>query len=387
MSSFLRRLLPIYGPWPLGESAAFRSIPAGKASRPMTAPLKEVHYCHEYGDWDDRMADDVWLRLRRYGNGTKGPVMVTHGLLMSTAAYLITTIDQNLTEYLVDHGYDVWLFDYRASTDLPSALSNFTLDDIATADWPEAVGFVKNRTGRDVEVVGHCMGSLTLQMALLADSKNNPSRGLQGVRAAVCSQVTVHVEARFYNRMTAALRVAKRLQRVGFRTIQPETTPDALDWLIDLILRLNPFVPRGQRCSLAVCHWVTAFCGPTHRHEQLNLETHRNIVNLFGPGDLKALKQIARIIRHKTAVSSKGADDYLPNVQQLKDLPILFLAGDYSRIFPAAGARKIHNCLQDNGCTKSKLVSLPQYAHLDGFIGENSSCEIFPIIEEFLAAH
>jgi cholesterol oxidase len=379
MSAFLRRLVPAFGPWPLGESVAFNSIPPKAIPRSASLPLKATLYCHgdfENPSWDERDGDDVWLKLRHYGTEPAGPpVMVTHGLLMSTAAYLVTTIHQNLTEYLLDRGYDVWLFDYRASTDLPSARSNFTLDDVANQDWPTAVAKVVELTRSDVNVVGHCMGSLTFQMAVLA--------GLEHVRSAVCSQVTLHIVAPRYNRLTAKLRVAKRLKRFGFRTIQPETINDGFDRFIDLLLRLNPYIPEGQRCSLAVCRWVTAFCGPTHRHEQLNLETHRDIVNLFGPGDLKALSHIALMIRKGHAVDFEGNDAYLRHPGRMK-VPIRFLAGLENKIFLPEGSKRTIEWLKENKHYQCDRVELEQYAHLDGFIGQNAPREVFPKIGDFL---
>ena len=66
----------------------------------------------------------------------RGPVLLAPGFGMSTAAFATDTIDTNLTEYLVEHGYDVWLFDPRWSPDLQSSRSSFSLDDVATVDWP-----------------------------------------------------------------------------------------------------------------------------------------------------------------------------------------------------------------------------------------------------------
>ena len=43
------------------------------------------------------------------------------GFGMSSHSFLASTIEQNLTEFLADQGYDIWLFDYRAGIDLPSS--------------------------------------------------------------------------------------------------------------------------------------------------------------------------------------------------------------------------------------------------------------------------
>src|SRR5205085_4050053 len=64
-----------------------------------------------------RTPDGVDLRLTRYNAGGKGPVMLAHGLGVSSRIFSMDTIDTNLTEYLVAAGYDVWLLDFRASVE------------------------------------------------------------------------------------------------------------------------------------------------------------------------------------------------------------------------------------------------------------------------------
>ena len=131
------------------------------------------------------MGDDAWLRLVRYEGGRRGPVLLASGFGMSSTSFLLDTVNTNLAEHLVERSYDVWLFDYRASIDLPSSRTAFSLDDVATTDWPQAVAEVRNITGAgSVQALGHCVGSVSLMMALAA--------GLSDVRSAVCMQFTLH---------------------------------------------------------------------------------------------------------------------------------------------------------------------------------------------------
>src|SRR5690606_20725259 len=115
----------------------------------------------------------------------KGPVVLAPGFGTSVHAFLIDTVDTNLPEALFASGYDVWLFDYRASPDLPSARTQFSLDEVATQDYPAAIARVREVTGaHDVQVMAHCVGSMTFLMAMLA--------GLQGVRSAVSSALAFY---------------------------------------------------------------------------------------------------------------------------------------------------------------------------------------------------
>ena len=103
--------------------------------------------------------DGVALRLTRYQGGSKGPVILAPGFGTSTLAYTIDTTDTNLPEFLYARGYDVWLLDYRASPELPVSSTQFTVDDIATQDWPAAVATVREVSGASsVQVMGHCVG-------------------------------------------------------------------------------------------------------------------------------------------------------------------------------------------------------------------------------------
>lgn len=48
----------------------------------------------------------VELKLTRYKGGTKGPVIVFHGLGTSSGPFTHDTVETNLTEYLVQHRYN-----------------------------------------------------------------------------------------------------------------------------------------------------------------------------------------------------------------------------------------------------------------------------------------
>jgi cholesterol oxidase len=381
---FTRELLTNYG-GVLGEAYAFDTTGPGTARRSLRLPAPEVAWCRADGRWTDAVADggtpseappDAWLRLTRYRGGTKGPVVLAPGFGMSTAAFVLDTIDTNLTEILVEHGYDVWLLDFRWSPDLPSARGSFTIDHVARVDWPTAIDEVRRRTGADsVQVIAHCVGSMSMLMAGLD--------GMTGVRAAVCSQVTTHPVVTRWQHGKVAARVPRLLQGAGLRTITPDARRTAPDIALDLALRMSPMQP-DERCSSAVCRWIFAFYGPTHHHDQLNAATHAALGNLFGVAGLDALDHIGRMIRTGQSVDRYGNDVYLPHAARL-DFPILFLAGDQNRIFlPETSERTVRWLKEANDPELYRRVVLTNYAHLDGFIGRNAARDVYPHMLEHL---
>ena len=104
-------------------------------------------------------------------------------------------------QYLGEHGYDVWLLDYRASPDLDVSRTQFTVDDIAMRDWPAAIDAVRSDTGADsVQAIGHCVGGLSLFMAI--------GGGLEGLRSATFSSLAGHPIPTPGNRLRADVHLA-----------------------------------------------------------------------------------------------------------------------------------------------------------------------------------
>ena len=148
--------------------------------RLLDAPAPEVHSI-DVGD----PARGFRIRLTRYRGGTRGPVVLAPGFSVRASSFAADTVGQNLVEALCANGYDTWLFDYRASGDSGSPVAPFTIDDIAHEDWPACVRFILEATGAsDVQAIAHCVGSMSIMMALLD--------GMQGVRSMISSQLTLH---------------------------------------------------------------------------------------------------------------------------------------------------------------------------------------------------
>jgi cholesterol oxidase len=296
---------------------------------------------------------------------------------MSSHSFLTPTIEQNLTEFLAERGYDIWLFDYRAGIDLPSAGTQFTIDDIARDDWPLAVGKVLDETGRDdLQVFGHCVGSGSLQMAILG--------GLQGVRAAVCAQFPMHPSTSAFNLAKSRLHTAGIFRRLGAGGLSPDTRSSAQDEVLDITLRTLP-MPAEERCGQAICRWINAVYGCTHCHAQLNDATHSALNDMFGFGNIDSLDHLSLMMRKGLAVTHTGGMDYLEHPERIAGTSLLLLQGTQNYIFHPVGTLKTLRWLQQcNPRGDYHREVLPGYAHLDAIVGTRAAVDVYPLIAGFL---
>jgi cholesterol oxidase len=374
---FVEKIAHIYG-GVLDEAGAFPSArrKAPGAGRPRDPD--EIWWCEKPKRWHtgDMRADD-FLRLTHYQGGSKGPVMLAPGFGMSSHSFLASTIEVNLTEFLAERGYDVWLFDYRAGIDLPSARREFSIDDIACTDWPLAVRQVLQLTKQNtLQVFGHCVGSVSLQMAILD--------GMPGIRSAVCAQFPLHPVTSVFNRVKSGLRVANVLDDLGVSIVAPDNRRSPPDEFLDVLLRTLP-LPSQERCGQAVCRWINAIYGCTHRHAQLNDPTHRALNDMFGIGNIDAIKHLTLMMRKSLAVTRDGKKDYFKHPERMANVRLLLLQGRHNYIFhPDGTLRTLHWLRTANPEGEYERVVLPDYAHLDAIIGARAAADVYPRIADFL---
>ncbi|MGE0446348.1 MAG: alpha/beta hydrolase [Vicinamibacterales bacterium] len=322
--------------------------------------------------------DGVRLRLERHRGGPRGPVMLVHCIGVSSGMYTLDSIETNLRDYLVDAGYDVWLLDFRFSIRLPEAVRPHSFDDVARRDYPAAVAAVRDATGRDVQVIAHGVGASTLTMALLA--------GLQGVKSAVCSQVSTDLVLPAAMKRKADLRLTSVAAAAGIDTMTTTPLdPTCGDQVLDALLRLQP-VEREERCTSAVCHRISAMYGELYQHAQLSEATHARLGEEFGVVSVRAFSHLSLLGRVGHLVDEAGAEAYLPRVERLA-LPILFLHGEKNEcVLPEATAITLRRLTEANGASWYSRRLIPDYGHVDCIIGQHASRDVYPHILGHLEA-
>lgn len=324
--------------------------------------------------------DGVMLRLTRYRGGSRGPVILAHGLGVSGRIFAIDTVETNLLEYLYAHGYDVWLLDFRASIELPAALSRFTGDDIARYDYPAAVATVRAVTGApSVQVVAHCFGSTTFAMAMLS--------GLEGVRSAVCSQTATHLVCPPMTRLKSGLHLPELLDALGVGSLTAYTD-NRSDWSSRLYDRFLDLFPddKDEECTSAVCHRVTFMYSLLYEHHQLNTATHDALHELFGVANVAALEHLALMVRAGALRSADGQDIYLPHLERM-DIPIAFIHGaENARFLPASTEQSAVVLGRANGAQRYRRHVVPGYGHYDCVFGKQAARDVYPLILDHLEA-
>jgi cholesterol oxidase len=324
--------------------------------------------------------DGVGLRLTRYQGGTKGPVILSHGLGVSSLIFSMDTIPTNLLEYLFAHGYDVWLLDYRSSIDLPAAMLQASGDDVATRDYPAAVAKVTELTGaKDVQMVVHCWGSTTFFMAMLA--------GLKGVRSAVASQIATHINAPVATRIKTGLHLPSFLNSIGIESLTAyvDNHEALLAKVYDEGLRLYP-IELKNRCTSSTCHRITFMYAPLYEHANLNQATHDNLHEMFGIANIKSFIHLARLTNKGHLVDFNGDEVYLPHLERLA-IPIAFIHGAQNECFlPDSTEMTIRVLAEANGSNLYKRQVIPGYGHIDCIYGKNAVNDVYPFVLEHLEA-
>ncbi len=325
-----------------------------------------------------KTADDAELRLIRYEGGGKGPVMLAPGFGTSTLAFSTATVETNLPELLFEAGYDVWLFDYRSSPELPVSSTQYTLDDIIAEDWPAAVGRVVAETDADdVQVVAHCVGSGTVLTSLMT--------GLERVRSVVASQFTPYVDFSTKTQLKAGTHLPSVLNVMGVEGLDPDCNEK--NWEQRLIDTVLEHYPTWERCDLATCHRILFLYGEVFKHSLLNDDTHMQVHSMFGNATMTAFEHLSEIIVQRRMVNSRGEDVYLPRLGEIK-CPVAFIHGEDNRfIMPSGSARTFEELKKLNGPERYTRHVIPNYAHMDCFIGNDAHRDVFPVILGELDRH
>ncbi|MFO7805807.1 MAG: GMC family oxidoreductase N-terminal domain-containing protein [Paracoccaceae bacterium] len=359
----------------------------------------------------------------------KGPVLLAPGMSTTALSFALKTTETSLVERLLKENYDVWLFDSRLSPRVRvrqddgtwQVNSDYTLDDVAAEDWPDAVDHVLANTtasgsGKSsLQIISHCVGALTAQMALLGGHVETSK-----VRQLVVMQFTVHPAASWFNVVKSEIGLAKGFAG-GFPpliagVIHAELG-DGADWdsvkgvLDNGIPVIDPVSPQpgsddykepldaihntvdwsapfgiDHVCLSPTCHRIYGLYGPVIAHHQVNQDTHNAMRQIFGRIATKPFEQLGLIMERGQVVSASGEDVYLPNYERLR-LPVHIISGTVNQIvLPESGyftQQWLKRMMPESKHLFTRTL-IEGYAHNDCIIGKNADSDVFDGIMEVL---
>jgi hypothetical protein len=304
----------------------------------------------------------------------KGPVLLVHGAGVRANIFRPPT-PTTLVDYLLAHGYDVWLENWRASIDLPP--NPWTLDQAARYDHPVAVQTVLRETAsHTLKAVIHCQGSTSFMMAAVAGL-------VPEVDTIVANAVSLHPRVPW---------LAQQKGRYAIPVVSTVTTYLNPQWG----LHAQGLVPKlvsawvaltHHECDNAVCKQASFAYGigrPTlWRHENLNPAIHDWIKQEFAHVPLAFFRQMSRCV----------AAGHLLSVDNLSGLPadyvaqppktsarIAFVAGQQNNCFLWESQQLTYDYFDRLHPDFHSLQVFADYGHLDVFIGKDAANDTFPIL-------
>src|SRR4051794_7821028 len=324
-------------------------------------------------------SDGTTVRLTRYKFGDKGPLVLAPGYGNAARAFAIDTVPKNWVQYLGEHGYDVWLLDYRASPDLPASYGQFHVDDIALQDWPAAVHVERDVSGSDtVQAMGHCVGGLSLFMAM--------GGGMQGVRSLTFSSLAGNPIPTPGNQARAWARLATLFKALGIKRLDTDYRPDKLDGkLLEAVMKVMPF---RHVYNNPVARRIFFIYGDVYDFENINQPTmERAVPGFFGGGNMTFFEHISLMIRAGEARDAVGKNAYWANLENFK-VPINFITGEHNKMFVPKGLQRSYDTLRKaHGTSLYSHSVIKDYAHLDLWLGENAERDVWPTALAELEKH
>lgn len=318
------------------------------------------------------------IQVRGERAPTRGPVLLVHGAGVRARIFR-APLKVTLVDMLIEHGYDVWLENWRASIDLPH--NRWTLDQAAVFDHPAAVKTVVAETGAaEIKAVIHCQGSTSFSMSAVAGL-------VPQVTTIVSNAVSLHPVVPWISRLKGI--VAVPLVAAMTPYLDPQWGLHAEGFVPKLIQRLVNIT--HHECDNAVCKQTSFTYGTGFpvlwRHENLDETTHEWIKQEFAQVPLTFFQQMARCLSkgHLVAVERHAQlpKDFIAQAPSTS-ARFAFLAGERNVCFLPESQQRTYDYFQAQRPDYHSLQVLPGYGHLDVFIGHNAARDVFPIILEEL---
>jgi hypothetical protein len=340
--------------------------------------MPQTNTRHEQTVVPFRTADGIdcnLIRVQRAGESApKGPVILVHGAGVRGEIFR-APVETTIVDYLVDHGYEVWLENWRASIEVKP--NHWNLDKAALYDHPEAVRTVARESGwPEMKAIIHCQGSTSFMMSAVAGL-------VPQVKTIISNAVSLHTVVPALSR----LKLQVVLPPIGLLTdhFSPawgNNAPTPLAKILSLLVHLT-----HHECQNEVCKQVSFFYGSGFpalwRHENLNSETHEWLKREFAFVPVTFYKQMERCVEKGHLVSMRRgtklpADFTAQPPQTLARFS--FFSGQHNLCFLPESQVETYKYFDVHRPGYHSLHVLPKYSHLDVFMGKSAARDVFPLM-------
>jgi cholesterol oxidase len=380
---------------------------------------------------DENPGRKVNLRLVHYErkNPARGSILLIHGLASGSRVFATDTIKESFATYFHRQEYDVWLLDYRLSLALPNGLAEgqWTMDQIAQYDMQEAVKYVYEQTGDQIQVFAHCVGAGCLAMGVLKGNchddgytNKDGSRGRSMISALAMHAVHPWAVPSVVNHLKANLAALTR-DTMSWDTLDAvlpdENSATPFDVLMDRIAGSIPWMDRiarsrhwfsqetsrhrlqtrPKRVGRNICDRMTLFYGWEWNHSDMTSRTHKGLADLVGIANFETFRQIYYILTHRRLTTRTGENQYVlkKNFDDYWTFPTLFAHGRDNQLYDARSA--VASCLRLRELRKRKATfdppeygvywrEVPDCGHFDFLFGKYAHKNVYPYLDAFFRA-
>ena len=336
----------------------------------------------------NKLDDGSFVKLTRFRAGKLGPVLLVHPFAMNSACWGLDTIDCSMVEALAAQGYDIWLLDWRCSTSLKA--SNQTPVDrsmeAAADDIDAAIGLVleKSAGASKVDIICMCAGSMATACSMLRAG----GTAAQSVRSICAISCFTHFETSLVARGKASC-LASCCTSDSVEDMLPAVDVAATEtssWAYKTLDAVLGGLTAEDNINNATDTRIRAVYGQMYQSDKLNKATFSCLHELLGAGATDSMHHFSQITRNGKIVDAKGADVYLPQLQQLAGIRILLISGSEDRIwYPAANERAAQSLKESGANVEHQTID--GYGHIDLIVGRNAIDDVWrPHILAHLAA-
>ena len=307
---------------------------------------------------------------------TRPPVLLVHGAGVRANIFRAPS-GRTLVDELVDEGWDVWLENWRASIDVPRR--RWTLDDAAVHDHPAAVRTVLEHTARGRGARGHPLPGLDLVHDVGASPGLVPD-----VSVVVSNAVSLHPVVNRLAKLKLRWMIPPTARVMGY--LDPQWGATGAPWLLPKLITGWVRVTHRE-CDNLVCKLASFTYGtgePTlWRHENLNRETHEWLRG-------RVRRRAADVLRadppSRRGRAPRGRPTTIPALPRLvrrrgrreTSARFAFFAGALNACFEPESQLRTHAWFEGHDPGRHTLTVVPDYGHLDIFMGAHAAHDVFP---------